>query len=101
MLRYLGRVVALRLDGEACIGCGMCTMVCPHEVFMIEGRKAFIVDRDACIECGACANNCPVHAIGVRTGAGCATGVLLGTLGKEGDCCTSGCEVVPEMRTGS
>ncbi len=90
MLRYLERVVALRLDVQACIGCGMCTLVCPHGVFILEDRKASIADQDACIECGACAINCPVNAISVRTGAGCATGVLLGTLGKENDCCSRG-----------
>ena len=95
MLRYLEHVVTLRLDAEACNGCGMCVIVCPHEVFKMEGRKTFIADGDACIECGACAINCPVNAIRVQTGAGCATGVLLGTLGKVGDCCSGGCGVSP------
>ena len=94
MLRYLENVVTLRLNTEACNGCGMCAIVCPHGVFGIEDRKAVIIDEDACIECGACAINCPVNAIRVQTGAGCATGVLLGAIGK-GCECSSSCGVSP------
>jgi len=56
-LRYLVNVVTLELDVDKCIGCQMCTEVCPHGVSAIENEKAVIVDRDACMECGACARN--------------------------------------------
>ncbi|MBA7522428.1 Ferredoxin-type protein NapF [subsurface metagenome] len=94
MLRYLENVVTLQLDIETCNGCGMCVTVCPHEVFDIQGRKAVIIDRNACIECGACAINCPVNAIRVQTGAGCATGILFGAIGKSNEC-SCGCGVSP------
>ncbi len=100
MLRYLENVVTLQLDAEACNGCEMCAIVCPHEVFNIENRKAVIADKDACIECGACAINCPVNAIRVQTGAGCASGILLGAIGKGDACCSSPCGVSP-VGTGS
>ena len=99
MLRYLENVVTLQLDVETCNGCGMCITVCPHEVFDVQKRKASIIDRDACIECGACAINCPVNAIQVQTGAGCASGILLGAIGK-GNECSGGCGVSPIV-TGS
>ena len=51
--RYLTDVSTIELDSEACVGCGVCEIVCPHGVFMIEDRKAQIVDRDGCMECGA------------------------------------------------
>ena len=86
-LRYLTNVVTLALDEEKCIGCRMCTAVCPHGVFVLDDGKARIVDRDACMECGACAVNCPVEAIAVDSGVGCATAILIGALrGTEPDC---------------
>ncbi len=74
-LRYLDDVVTLELNIGLCTGCGMCTEVCPHGVFVIE-NKAVITDRDACIECGACVLNCPAGALSVETGVGCAAAVL-------------------------
>jgi len=74
--RYLKDVVTLDLDRLACIGCGRCVEVCPHQVFRIVDRKASLIDRDACMECGACRQNCPVDAISVDAGVGCAIGLL-------------------------
>ena len=89
-LRYLSDVVTLSLDDETCIGCGRCAEVCPHGVFEVRESKAHLVDRDACMECGACARNCPVEAVSVRSGVGCATGILAGVIGtsSECDCCS-------------
>jgi NAD-dependent dihydropyrimidine dehydrogenase PreA subunit len=88
-LKYLKNVVTLRLDTEKCVGCGRCPEVCPQGVFDIDNGKAQIIDRDSCMECGACAKNCPVEAISVRSGVGCATGVIIGAL--RGSNSTSGC----------
>lgn len=73
---YLKNVATLELDEDTCIGCGMCTVVCPHQVFVLEGDKAVIRAFDACMECGACALNCPVKAINVDAGVGCASGMI-------------------------
>lgn len=69
-LKYLKNVVNLNLDQEKCVGCGMCINVCPHEVFKLEDKKAYIAEKNYCIECGACAKNCPVEAIEVKPGVG-------------------------------
>ncbi|KAB0665042.1 4Fe-4S dicluster domain-containing protein [Oryzomonas japonica] len=74
--RYLKDVVTLELDQAACIGCGRCLEVCPHQVFSLAEKKASMADRDACMECGACALNCPVKAITVDAGVGCASGMI-------------------------
>ena len=74
--RYLKDVTTLNLDRDACIGCGRCLEVCPHQVFSLTEKKASFRDRDACMECGACALNCPVQAISVDAGVGCATGLI-------------------------
>ena len=74
--RHLPNVTTLALDEEACVGCGMCTAVCPHGVLAMEGHKALVTDLDGCMECGACANNCPVAAIRCISGVGCAADII-------------------------
>jgi ferredoxin len=86
-LKYLKNVTTLELDQKKCVGCGMCIKVCPHAVFEIIDKKSFIIDKDACMECGACAKNCIVDAIKVKTGVGCAYGVIMGAIkGTEPTC---------------
>ncbi|MFZ2631933.1 MAG: mercury methylation ferredoxin HgcB [Desulfosalsimonadaceae bacterium] len=85
---YLKNVVTLKLDTDRCIGCGLCTIVCPHTVFELKSRKAVIISRDACMECGACKMNCPTGAIHVKSGVGCAAAVINTALGRSsGSCC--------------
>jgi len=69
-IRYLDDVSSLVLDQDKCIGCGLCTEVCPHNVFELRQSKAVIIDFNACMECGACVNNCPSNAIEVSPGVG-------------------------------
>lgn len=86
-LKYLPDVVTLELDKSKCEGCQMCIAVCPHAVFGIENKRAVIKHRDLCMECGACALNCRSGAISVRSGVGCAAGILNGMLkGSEPSC---------------
>ena len=88
--RYLENVVTLELDVEKCIGCGMCEIVCPHGVLIVNNRKAETVDRDLCMECGACAGNCPVDALSVKAGVGCASAIIHGWLTGEEPSCDCG-----------
>ncbi len=74
--RYLKNVATLQLDRSICVGCGLCIAVCPHQVFVLDGKTADIRSFDACMECGACALNCPVKAITVDAGVGCAAGMI-------------------------
>jgi ferredoxin len=91
-LRYLSGVTTLCLDLNACVGCGICGLVCPHQVLEIVEKKAKIVDLNGCMECGACANNCPVEAITVKPGVGCAAYIIQTWLkGKEGASCGPSC----------
>lgn len=89
---YLKNVATLLVDDEKCIGCGMCTIVCPHRVLTMKERKAHITDKDRCMECGACAVNCPVDAISVNANVGCASAIIRGWLtGTEPSCdCSDG-----------
>ena len=74
--KYLPGVSTLNLDQNACSGCGMCRMVCPHGVFELHDRKAVVRDPDGCMECGACSKNCPENALQVTPGVGCASYII-------------------------
>lgn len=90
-LRYLDDMATLKLDGEKCVGCGMCTQVCPHGVLEMQDRKAQIVDLNGCMECGACSTNCPTEALSVTPGVGCASYIIQSWIkGKENASCGGG-----------
>ncbi len=87
---YLKDVATLSLDNEKCVGCKMCSIVCPHRVFEMNNNKAYIIDKNRCMECGACELNCPAKAISVDVNVGCASAIIKGWLtGTEPSCdCT-------------
>ncbi|MHB1412253.1 MAG: mercury methylation ferredoxin HgcB [Thermoleophilia bacterium] len=91
-MKYLAKAATLDYDAGKCTGCRMCVEVCPHQVFVIENRRARITDTDRCMECGACALNCEAGAISVDAGVGCASAIINGMLtGGEPTCgCDSG-----------
>lgn len=86
-LVYLTDVVTLQLCSSTCNGCGMCVIVCPREVFELSDGKARIINLDYCMECGACALNCKPGAISVRSGVGCAAGIISGILNNTEPTC--------------
>lgn len=47
---------------EACIGCEICTKICPKNCFTVENQKS-IWNPEGCITCMACIHACPTMAI--------------------------------------
>ena len=88
-------VNTLQYDPELCIGCGMCSAVCPHGVFTQTNHVAELAQPERCMECGACQRNCPAGAIQVESGVGCAAAMIRAALtggeptcgGTDGSCC--------------
>jgi NAD-dependent dihydropyrimidine dehydrogenase PreA subunit len=80
MMDYAAAMNTLRFEPKLCIGCEMCSVVCPHGVFAMNGRVARLVRPEACMECGACQLNCPVEAITVDSGVGCAAAMIRAAL---------------------
>jgi NAD-dependent dihydropyrimidine dehydrogenase PreA subunit len=86
-MKFAGPLNTLVYKPDLCTGCEMCTTVCPHGVFGMNGRKAEIVRYEACMECGACQMNCPFDAITVDSGVGCAFALMKAALtGKKESC---------------
>jgi NAD-dependent dihydropyrimidine dehydrogenase PreA subunit len=73
----------VQYDKEKCVGCGRCSTVCPHRVFIQHGNKAELIAASACMECGACQLNCPADAITVDSGVGCAGSMIRAALRGE------------------
>lgn len=89
-LTYIKNVVQLELDKNKCVGCGMCLEVCPHDVFIMQEKKADIKNKNYCMECGACGKNCPAGAIQSSAGVGCAVAIIKGFLNNTEPTCGCG-----------
>ncbi|MBR3557091.1 MAG: electron transfer flavoprotein subunit alpha [Oscillospiraceae bacterium] len=62
--------MAIKIDAEKCIGCGICVKECPFEAMTMtvgEGGKKLPETGNGCTECGRCVEACPKGAI-TRTG---------------------------------
>lgn len=53
----------VKIDREACIGCGACTGVCPTSSLTLDDENKSVCNGDTCIDCGSCVATCPVSAI--------------------------------------
>ncbi|NLH46775.1 MAG: electron transfer flavoprotein subunit alpha [Acholeplasmataceae bacterium] len=53
--------MAVIVNGEKCVGCGICETTCPFGAVSLKDGKAVI--SSACTECGACIDVCPVKTI--------------------------------------
>lgn len=55
----------LSLNASACVGCGICSTVCPHGNFKITDKASF---SGSCEYCLACVHSCPQKALTLSRG---------------------------------
>ena len=55
----------LSLNASACVGCGICSTVCPHGNFRITDKVSF---SGSCEYCLACVHSCPQKALTLARG---------------------------------
>lgn len=56
------RVVGYFFDSDKCVGCGICSDICPFHFPQIRNGKS-LMDSPDCMRCPVCRDNCPEGAI--------------------------------------
>ena len=59
--RELGIIMAVTINADECIGCGICVDECPQNALSVD--DVCKVDESLCIDCGTCIDSCPKEAI--------------------------------------
>ena len=54
--------ITVRGCSQGCIGCGICTKICPHDAIHVDKNLA-VIDYEKCTSCGLCAAVCPKKLI--------------------------------------
>lgn len=56
-------LISYRILEDKCIGCTVCSKVCPTNAISGERKSAHTIDQDKCIKCGQCLAKCNFSAI--------------------------------------
>ncbi len=54
------------IDSHLCVGCTLCSRVCPVDAISGDKKTPHVIDSSLCIKCGACMDKCKFGAISVQ-----------------------------------
>ena len=54
--------MAVNVNTDVCVGCGVCVDECASGALSIEDGVA-VVDEGSCIDCGVCVDECATEAL--------------------------------------
>ncbi|OPJ56362.1 NADH-quinone oxidoreductase subunit NuoF [Alkalithermobacter paradoxus] len=52
-----------RIIKSKCVGCTLCSRVCPTSAIVGRPKQAHVIEQTKCIKCGACMDKCKFYAI--------------------------------------
>jgi len=59
-------LIRFSIDEKECVGCGLCTKICPENAIVGEMKKPHRILSEKCVKCGLCKDVCRFDAIIVR-----------------------------------